>query len=110
MQVTIPSLYNVGRTCLLREDDQRERAFEFFRKAADMGCVHSKWELYKTRELDSEDHVDAGVALDALRSLQDISSGRNFLAMKELCKKYLMPGFGSNLAKKPAVDYYRKVG
>jgi len=108
-EVSIPSLYNVGRTCLLREDDQRERAFEFFKKAADMGCIHSKWELFKAKELDSEDHIDTGVALDALRNLQDISSDKNFVATKELCKKYLMPVFGSSLAKKPAVDYYRKV-
>ena len=108
LQVTAPSLYNVGRTYLLREGEVREKAYEFFERAANMGCPYSKWELYKTKGLDNPD-IDSGIMLEAVRNLQEIASNHQFLATVELCKKYLNPGFGINIGKKSVVDYFRKV-
>ena len=107
--MTIPSLYNVGRTYLLREDDVREKAYEFFGKAANMGCAYSQWELYKSKGFDDAADVDSGVLLEATRNLQEIASNNQFLATVELCKKYMIPGFGRNTGKKSIVEYYRKV-
>ena len=109
MQVTTPSLYNVGRTYLLREDDVRASAYNFFEKAAGMGCPYSKWELYKTKGTCDDDGIDAGVLLESMRSLQDIASSNHFLAAVELCKKYVTPEYGSKVNEKSAVVHYRKV-
>ena len=106
--MSLPSLYNVGKTYLLKEEDVKEKGYEFFEKAAGLGCPYSKWELYKSQNLMKDDNLDAGVMLEAIRTLHDVASNGNFLAAIELCKIYSMPD-GGLASKKAAVDCYRKV-
>lgn len=108
MQVSIPSLYNVGKTFQLKEDQSKERAGEFFERAAKLGCPFSKWELHKTKCLDGDEDNDAGVMLETIRNLQDIASKDHFHAVVDLCKRYAASDFGS-IGRKAATDYCKKV-
>eukprot|EP00794_Sanderia_malayensis_P016450 gene16450-18083_t len=106
---TLPSMYNVGKTYLLKEDNKDDKSTDYFQKAGRRGCANSKFELHRERQSNYRgDNFDAGVMLECIRNLQDMAAQGHIQAQVELCHRYAEDQFG-NSTKEFAADFVKKV-